>query len=270
MKKHGINPIVAVFVILLFSLMACLVLFVPAFKSPTMLSEVTLDVGMGIVVVFLAIVTYKNEAGTSDHVFWLNILIGASFYLLLRIVKFYILRLVFHVDPGLIQYLNLGYLVSFVFVISGLAHAIRNYKMKLKAVHFLIIISSCLLVLGFIAYYLISGMIQAHDTRFTTVLASLLEILFGAVIIILCVSVIIKTMGGIVQRVFVYMSLSFLATISVQVSYTLDKLRGLPFSQGSAATIIFYFLFCIFSVFGCLHGLDVRKREDDLYRHMLD
>lgn len=251
------------------ALMLCTI-FIPLFKSPTLGSEIIYDIAMLGVAIAVGSVMLGIEPGSNNHIFWRDIFIAIVIFLVLRVVKVYIAGLIFNVDPGILQFFNLGYLVSGIMLCVALYKSIRLYTLKLKPIHIVAIAISGLTALASITALLLTDILGNNEASIITVISSAALSLVGVVTIILSVLLIIKTIGGMIQNVLILIATGFAFLVVHQTLYILDKLHGLSNAAISPGTGIPYYLFCICCVASALLRIDISSLENEAVKKMLD
>ena len=251
------------------ALMLCSI-FVPQLTSPTIGNEIIYDIAMVGVAVAIAFTMLKFEPDSNNHIFWRDLLVAILIFVVLRVVKVYICGVIFGVDPAILQFFNLGYLISGVLLCIALYKSIRLYTLKLKPIHIFAIVVSGLVALGSITALLLSGMLGNNEASIVTVVSSSALSLVGVIMIILAVMLIIKTMGGMIQNVLIMIAAGFVCLIAHQTFYILDKLHGLANAAISPTTEIPYFLFCICCIISCLMRIDIAAKEYEAIKSIIE
>jgi hypothetical protein len=250
-------------------LMFCTI-FIPQLKSPTIGSEIIYDMAMLGVAIAVGLTMFSIEPGSNNYIFWRDIFVAILIFLILRVAKVYIAGLIFGVDPGILQFFNLGYLISGIILCIALYKSIRLYSLKLKPIHIVAIVTSGLVALGSITALLISDMLGNNEASIITVITSSALSLVGVVMIILSVLLIIKTIGGMIQNVLIFIATGFAFLVGHQTLYIMDKLHGLSNATISPGTGIPYYLFCICCVASAMMRMEISGLENEAVKKLLE
>lgn len=246
-------------VLLIYTALAALNIFVPAFASQGVLNDVIYDVGMAIMVALAGLVAIRIDDHSTNKSFWGLIFWSSFLFLAIRIVKIYILGYLIGLDKGIVQYMNALYIIPLAVIAWAMYKDIRSYDLKLtKMQYFLLVLVALVFVAG--TWFVLSPSIVENGASLVTIITCAIMAMFGTSIVILGGILVIKMSGGKLQTTVILLLLGLIFMTVSQIFYIRDTLEGLGTAVNSPVTLVFYYLF---GAFGSMAGLSRLKLLND-------
>lgn len=246
-------------VLLIYTALAALNIFVPAFALQGVLNDVIYDVGMAIMVLIAALVVVRIDEDEKNKSFWGLIFWSSFLFLVIRVVKIYILGYLIGLDKGIIQYMNAFYIIPLVVIAWAMYKDIRSYNLKLTKMQYILL---ALVALAFVAgtWFVLRPSIVENGASLVTIITCAIMAMFGTSIVVLGGILVIKMSGGKLQTTVILLLLGLIFMTVSQIFYIRDTLKGLGTAVNSPVTLVFYYLF---GAFGSMAGLSRLKLLND-------